>query len=179
MKGCDMRAIIKDKKGSAVVKAVAVIFAMTFIFSIVFQYARVLIITFGIREAVRNELIMIVNSNYSTSFYGMCEGNTGAYGFDNGWHDISCLGDAENDIVSMLGLQKSGGAYEKTESGGKPEYSIKDINVTITNADFASNSVKFRAHVSYTLSIPVTVFLIDVQTFTFTKTANVRFEQKF
>jgi hypothetical protein len=173
--------ILAVKKGSVLVQTAVTVFFMMFLFSIIYQYGRLTIIAAGTRDAVRSAVISTVNANCFTAFYGMRDGNSGAYKRDaNGvWHDAMDSGTAGQDLITLLGLKSSNGTYKKLDSDGVTSYSISSLEVTMANAAFASNSSKLSAHASYTLSIPVTIFLVKVQTLSFSMTADAQFEQNF
>lgn len=172
--------LLADKKGSVIVSAAAMVFSMMFVFSLVYQYARLCIIPAGVRDTVRNIVTGSVTDNFYNTYDGMCSGTTGAYAYSGYfWSDSSELGDLESKLKSELSLTASSGTLEKLNSDGSLQYSISDFSAGVENSGFASNNSRLSVHAEYTLSVPVTFFLVKVPPVQISMSADAKIEEKF
>lgn len=175
-----IKNILLSKSGSILVQTAGIALSMMILFSFVYQFSRVILISGGVKEEVQNSAISAVTENYYPSFNGMREGNSGAYILSGGaWN--SCLNESniKSYLISNYSLTSAGDTLEKNEQDGSLQYSISNINASYENCDFATNDNSLKATVDYTINIPIKFFVGNVTTFSLTKQTEVEFEQKF
>jgi|GEM_PF-6016271 hypothetical protein len=170
--------ILADKKGDVLVQTAGIVFFVMFFFSIAFTYGSSLIITGGVRDTVRNAVISAVNANYVKAYDGIREGNSDAYDADNSWESSADLGNVELNVAEFLGLTDDNNAYTKLNNG-QEQYAISDIQAILQNPPFLSNSSTLNIKITYTLNLPISIFLVRVSAINIPQSVNAQFEQKF
>lgn len=172
--------IFFDKSGSVLINTAAVLFLMAIIFSLVYQFGRILIISSGVKEEVRNAAITAIADNYYPSFNGMREGNSGAYRLtENNWTDDINSEDIKNSLAGNYSFNQSGNTLLMYDSDGKLQYSISAVTALYKNASFASDDNNLTVNVSYTINVPVKFLNVPLTTFSFPSSVSVAFEKKF
>lgn len=170
--------ILSDKKGAVTVQTMVIVFGIMIVFSIAFQFIRVSIVASGVRDTMRNDVIDAVDANYNNAFDGMREGNSDAYSADNAWAECADSSSVVSGVVSFLGLTSNGSAYVK-EDDGTTQYSISGIAVNLQNPPMGTDDIKLNIRATYTLSVPVSLFLIRLPQLSLPQSVNAGFQQKF
>lgn len=171
---------LSDRRGAVLVQAAAAVLSMMIVFSLAYQYGRVLLISSGVKNEIKNAAITAITDNYYPSFNGMREGNSGAYALSGGsFKSTLNEGNIKQYLCINHQLTASGSVLQKNEDDGSLQFSISDINVSYKNGSLASNKDKLKTTVFYTINIPVKFFVGNPLTFSFPESAEVEFEQKF
>ena len=143
--------------------AAAVTLALLVIFCGISEYFRLQIIAVGVRDALEDAIISVVNDNYAGVYHGVREGYSGGYlpYGDGAWEETLDEGDVYGHLAETLGLQRSGGKYVKYLGGNRNrlEYAIDRLSVSIRNAPLAPSDPKsaqrFEADAILRLEVPV------------------------
>lgn len=153
---------LKEKTGSGFPMAVAITLALLIIFCGISEYFRLQIIAGGVRDALEDAVISVVNDNYAGVYHGVREGYSGSYqpfGEDD-WEETLDTGDVYGQLDRILGTQLEGGRRVKYMGDGETEeFSLTGLEVIIRNAPFApsapSGVQRFEAEGRIRLEVPV------------------------
>lgn len=119
--------------------AAAVTLALLVIFCGISEYFRLQIIAVGVRDALEDAIISVVNDNYAGVYHGVREGYSGSYqpfGEDAG-RNVG-YGGVYGQLDRILGTQLDGGRRFKYMGDGQTEeFALDGLEVTIRNAPFA------------------------------------------
>ncbi|MFR6350318.1 MAG: hypothetical protein ACLUN9_27030, partial [Enterocloster aldenensis] len=66
-----IKRILKDRKGTSFPLVIAVTLALILLFCCLSEYFRLQIIAAGVREAVQDAVITVVNDNYAGVYHGV------------------------------------------------------------------------------------------------------------
>lgn len=121
------------------------------------------IITAGVREALQDGVITVVNDNYAGVYHGIREGYAGGYqaSGETGWEPDVIEGDIYTYLDSTLGMEMEGERHVKYagEAGTAVEFALDGLQVTLCNAPLApadpGNSQRFEADAVIRLEVPV------------------------
>lgn len=157
------KQIWKDQKGSGVPLSAALVCILLLLFCLISEYIRLQIIVSGVRDAVEDAMISVVNDNYAGVYHGIREGYSGGYlpYGDGSWEETLDEGDIYGQLQETLGLERSGGRYIKYLGGNRntQEYAIDCLSVHIRNAPLApmdpGNAQRFEADSAVRLEVPV------------------------
>lgn len=123
--------------------AAAVTLALLVIFCGISEYFRLQIIAVGVRDALEDAIISVVNDNYAGVYHGVREGYSGSYQpfGEDAWEETLDTGDVYGQLDRILGTQLDG------------------LEVTIRNAPFApsdpSGTQRFEAEGIIRMEAPV------------------------
>ena len=89
------RRVWSNQKGSGVPLSVAVVCVVLLLFCLISEYIRLQIIVSGVRDAVEDAVISVVNDNYAGVYHGVREGYSGGYlpYGDGAWEETLNEGD--------------------------------------------------------------------------------------
>ena len=133
--------------------AAAVTLALLVIFCGISEYFRLQIIAVGVRDALEDAIISVVNDNYAGVYHGVREGYSGSYQpfGEDAWEETLDTGDVYGQLDRILGTQLDGGRRFK--------YMLDGLEVTIRNAPFApsdpSGTQRFEAEGIIRMEAPV------------------------
>ena len=149
---CDL---LRSRKGfSSAPWAVVIALAGMIFFVVLWQIARLVTISVGVKDAVQSAVISAAVGNYSNVYDGIREGYSGGYKYSgNSWESAISTGDIYGRIDALLGLKSVGGKHAKAD-----EYSVYGLSVNVDNAEFAPDSedIKQFSATSYiTLEVPL------------------------
>ncbi len=150
---------ISSKKGyTSSPLVVAIALGSLLFFVVLWQIARLVTISAGVKDAVQSAVIATSVGNYSNVYDGVREGYSGGYRFSgNSWRTAVSTGDVYGRMDHLLGLKSSGGKHSKLNADGL-EYSVYGLSVNVDNAEFAPSSgeIKQFSATSYiTLEVPL------------------------
>lgn len=158
------RAVVclKEKRGSGFPMAAATALALLIIFCGISEYFRLQVIAGGVRDALEDAVISVVNNNYAGVYHGVREGYSGSYqpfGEDS-WEETLDTGDVYGRLDRILGTQLDSGRRVKYMGDGQTEeFSLSGLEVIIRNAPFApsdpSGTQRFEAEGTVRLKVPV------------------------
>ncbi len=151
--------LLRSNKGYTAAPLVVVIALSSMLFFVIlWQIARLVIISAGVKDAVQSAVIATSAANYSNVYDGIREGYSGGYRYSgSSWKAAVSTGDVYGRLDKLLGLHSSGGKHIKTNSDGK-EFTISDLSVNVDNTQFAPTSSTIRqfSATSYiTLEVPL------------------------
>lgn len=142
--------------------AAATALALLIIFCGISEYFRLQVIAGGVRDALEDAVISVVNNNYAGVYHGVREGYSGSYqpfGEDS-WEETLDTGDVYGRLDRILGTQLDSGRRVKYMGDGQTEeFSLSGLEVIIRNAPFApsdpSGTQRFEAEGTVRLKVPV------------------------
>lgn len=158
-----IKRILEEHQGTAFPLVIAVVLALLLLFCCVSEYFRLQIITAGVREALQDGVITVVNDNYAGVYHGIREGYAGGYqaSGETGWEPDVIEGDIYTYLDSTLGMEMEGERHVKYagEAGTAVEFALDGLQVTLCNAPLApadpGNSQRFEADAVIRLEVPV------------------------
>lgn len=156
------KEILKDRSGASFPLTIALVLVLFLLLCVISEYFRLQIITAGVREAVQDAVICVVNDHYAGVYHGVREGYSGSYVPYSGgtWETELNEGDVYAYLDELIGTKKQNGRHMKYGSDGNTmEFAIDDLEVTIRNAPLApsdpENVQKFEADAMVRLEVPV------------------------
>lgn len=157
------RKVLLNKDGNGMPLGVAVTLALLMLILVVIQFARLMIICAGVKDAMQEAVISTVNDNYADVYHAVREGYAAGYQpTDSSFEESLNYGDIYGRLDGLLGLQEDGGYHCKVGTDGTTEFRITDLQVYIHNAGLASGDTSsFEAEASVRLAVPVS-FLQNV-----------------
>ena len=148
-----LKACFKDERGVSFPLVIAVTLALLLILCGVMEYLRLNLMAAGVKEAVQDAIVVVVNDNYANVYHGVREGYSGGYTSDGSGFEATV-----DELDRVLGTHSEGGAHVKYAEGVL-EYKITGLQVTIRNAPLAPsdprNVQRFEADAMVTLEVPV------------------------
>ena len=150
---------LRSKKGfSSAPWAVVLTLVSLMLFVVLWQFARLVTISAGVKDAVQSAVISTSVGNYGNVYDGIREGYSGGYVYSgSSWKSTVSTGDIYGRLDGLLGLKSQNGKHSKTGSDGI-EYSVYGLSVEVENAEFAptsGNIPQFSATSSITLEVPL------------------------
>ncbi len=154
-----LKECFKDKRGVAFPLVIAVTLSMLLILCGILELLRLNLIALGVKEALQDAIVVVVNDNYANVYHGVREGYSGGYTSDgSGFEEAVSDGDLYYELDKVLGTHKEGGSHVKYAEGVL-EYRIADLEVHIRNAPLAPSNPRgvprFEAEGMITLEVPV------------------------
>ena len=156
------RRVWSNQKGSGVPLSVVMVCVVLLLFCLISEYIRLQIIVSGVRDAVEDAVISVVNDNYAGVYHGVREGYSGSYvPFGEGsWEEDLNEGDIYDYLDETIGTQLSGGRHVKyADTGTAMEFAIDSLQVTLRNAPLApsdpAHAQRFEADAIVRLEVPV------------------------
>lgn len=158
-----IKKILADRQGTSFPLVIAVVLALLLLFCCISEYFRLQIIAAGVREALQDGVVTVVNDNYAGVYHGIREGYAGGYQAlgENGWEPDVIEGDIYTYLDSTLGMEMEGDRHVKYagEAGTALEFALDGLRVTLRNAPLAPsdprNSQRFEADAVIRLEVPV------------------------
>lgn len=128
------------------------------LFVILWQFARLVTISAGVKDAVQSAVISTSVGNYGNVYDGIREGYSGGYKYSgSAWKSAVSTGNIYGRLDNLLGLKTLNGKHVKLNPDGT-EYSVYGLTVDVDNAEFAPNSSavkQFSATSKITLEVPL------------------------
>ena len=151
--------LLRSKKGfSSAPWAVILTLVSLMLFVVLWQFARLVTISAGVKDAVQSAVISASVGNYANVYDGIREGYSGGYKYSgSSWKTSVSTGDIYGRLDNLLGLKTINGKHVKLNSDGT-EYSIYNLRGYVDNAEFAPNSSavkQFSATSDITLEVPL------------------------
>lgn len=149
--------IFRNKRGNGMPLAAVVTLILLMLILVISEYARLIIIAAGVRDAMEEAVISTVNNNYADVYHAVREGYAAGYQPANGSFEESLnYGDIYGQLDDLLGLWESNGCHYHTISNGSTEYLVKDLKVAVKNVPLASGiRNKFEVISSLQLEVPI------------------------
>ena len=149
---------LKDKRGTAFPLVIAVTLSCLLILCGIMEFFRLSLIASGVKEALQDAVVVVVNDNYANVYHGVREGYSGGYYTEGyGFEESVDTGDIYYHLDETLGTRREGGTRVKY-AGGVLEYKITGLDVTIRNTPLApsdpANAQRFEADAVVWLEVP-------------------------
>lgn len=135
----------------------AVVLVLLMLFCAVAEFARIWIISQGVKEAAQQAVISTVNDNYDEVYHSAREGYAAGWLPDDAgsWDESVDVGDVYAQLSRILALDSTGTGFQKTVDG-EIEYIISGLTVELDNNGLQSGqSEGFTALVEIHLEVPV------------------------
>ena len=150
------RPFLKGKRGDGFPLTIAVTLCLLLIVCSVSEYFRLTIIAQGVRDAVQQTVISTINDNFDDVYHAVREGYAAGYSptDDDSWVESIDTGNIYAQLAVTLGLTSTSDGYA-SYAGDKLEYTISDLNVTLSNNGLASGESKgYLADATLVLEVP-------------------------
>lgn len=138
--------------------AAAVTLALLMLILIITQYAHLLIIASGVKDALQEAVISTVNDNYADVYHAVREGYAAGYQpmGDGAFEESLDYGDIYGRLDELLGLQSDGDYHARISDRGSLEYQMSGLQVQIHNNGLASGEMEnFEITATIHLEVPV------------------------
>ena len=109
-----LKECFRDESGVSFPLVIAIILALLLILCGVMEYLRLNLMAAGVKEAVQDAIVVVVNDNYANVYHGVREGYSGGYTSDgSGFEATVDDGDIYYELDRVLGTHSEGGAHVK------------------------------------------------------------------
>lgn len=175
------KRLFLNNEGNGMPLAVAVTLAMLMIVIAIMQFARLMIVSAGVKDAMQEAVISTINDNYADVYHAVREGYAAGYQPMSGSFEESLdYGDIYGRLDGLLGLQEDGGYHYKVASDGTIDFRITDLQVDIHNASIASGDTSsFEAEAAVKLEVPVSFLQKVLPDMTITVHSKAAYTPKF
>lgn len=151
--------LLKNKKGMMFPLAISLTVSILIIICAVSEYIRLVIIASGVRDAMQQAIVSVINDNYDDVYHGVREGYAGGYMPNSAsWDESIDYSDVYGYMDNILGSSSFGGEHIKY-AGEDIEYKFYGLSVNIENTTFAPDSPntneKYTADAELKLEVPV------------------------
>ena len=108
-------ACLKDQRGTAFPLVIAVTLACLLILCGIMEFFRLSLIASGVKEALQDAVVVVVNDNYANVYHGVREGYSGGYYTEGyGFEEAVDTGDIYYHLDETLGTRREGGNRVKS-----------------------------------------------------------------
>lgn len=152
------KCTLMDCTGEGYPLAAAVTLILLMLILVITQYAHLMIIASGVKDAMQEAVISTVNDNYADVYHAVREGYAAGYQpmGDGAFEESLDYGDIYGRLDELLGLQSDGECHASILEGGRLEYQVKDLQVQIHNNGLASGETEhFEITATIRLEVPV------------------------
>ncbi len=150
--------LFKNCSGEGYPLAAAVTLALLMLILVITQYAHLLIIASGVKDALQEAVISTVNDNYADVYHAVREGYAAGYQpmGDGAFEESLDYGDIYGRLDELLGLQSDGDCHARISDRGSLEYQMSGLQVQIHNNGLASGEREnFEITATICLEVPV------------------------
>lgn len=147
-----------NQNGTGYPLAAAVTLVLLMIMIAITEYAHMIIIASGVKDAMQEAVISTVNDNYADIYHSVREGYAAGYQpYGGGSFEESLdYGDIYGRLDNLLGLYNEGEYHIRMSESGIVEYRVKNLQVSIENNGLASGQTEGFAATSYIqLEVPI------------------------
>lgn len=175
------KRLFLDKEGNGMPLVAAVTLALLMLVLVIMQFARLMIVSAGVKDAMQEAIISTINDNYADVYHAVREGYAAGYQPTDGSFEESLdYGDIYGRLDGLLGLQEDDGYHCKVASDGATEFRITDLRVNIHNAGLASGDTSsFEAEATVRLEVPVSFLQKMLPDMTITVRGKAAYTPKF
>lgn len=149
--------ILANRAGNGMPLAAAITLVLLMFILVISEYARLMIISAGVKDAMGEAIISTVNDNYADVYHAVREGYAAGYQPANGSFEESVnYGDIYGRLDNLLGLRESEGYHYSITSDGKAEFRVSGLQVEVKNVSLASGIQNgYEAAANIQLEVPV------------------------
>ncbi|HCA28783.1 MAG TPA: hypothetical protein DEP23_03985 [Ruminococcaceae bacterium] len=152
-----MSEVMKDKSGTSTPLILCIVLACLILSTAIFEYARLMIVAQGVRDAVQEAVIDVATENWDDAYAGLREGYSGGYSLSGStWYTNVTTGNIYARLKDVLGLKYESGQYVKY-AGDKVEYSLYGLSVSVANAPLAPSDPNSISQLTVTGAMTVEV----------------------
>lgn len=151
------KRVLYNKEGNGMPLAAAVTLALLMFVLVIIQFARLMIVCAGVKDAMQEAVISTINDNYADVYHAVREGYAAGYQPTDGSFEESLdYGNIYGRLDGLLGLEEDGGYHCKVGSDGTTEFRITNLQVYIHNTGLASGDTSsFEAEATVRLEVPI------------------------
>lgn len=149
---------LSNQRGNGVPLAAAVSLCLLMIMLGIMEYARLMIISAGVKDAMQEAVISVVNDNYNEIYHSVREGYAAGYEPWGGDFEESVdEGDVYGRIGDLLGLDYEGGHLIGRLPNGKAELKISQLSIEIPNSELApmESGQSYEVITTIRLEVPI------------------------
>lgn len=149
--------ILVNRAGNGMPLAAVITLVLLMFILVISEYARLMIISAGVKDAMGEAIISTVNDNYADVYHAVREGYAAGYQPSNGTFEESLnYGDIYGRLDDLLGLRESEGYHYSVTSDGKAEFRVSGLQVEVKNVSLASGIQNgYEATANIRLEVPV------------------------
>lgn len=138
MTECGWKKGLNNQSGNGIPLAAAISLCLLIIMLGIMEYSRLMIISSGVKEALQEAVISVVNDNYNEIYHSVREGYAAGYEPMGGDFEESVdEGDVYGRLGNLLGLDYEGNYLIGHLPDGKTELKISQLSIEIPNSDLA------------------------------------------
>ena len=156
---------MKSRRGSGLIAAAAVFFAILVLASVFLEYSRLQSTERDVRDAVQAAVTETCEEQYANLYDGVREGYSGGYRkAGRNWSESLSPADVYARLDTSLGTRKDGSAHVKY-AGTDVNYRLSGLSAQITNAPFApggKNTGQLACTAEIDLQMPLMVRLGNI-----------------
>lgn len=150
---------LKDRSGNGVPLAAAVTLCLLMIMLGIMEYSRLMIISSGVKDAMQEAVITVVNDNYNEIYHAVREGYAAGYEpWGEDFEESVDEGDVYGRLAELLGLDYDGNGLIGYLPNGIIEYKISQLSIEIPNSELApsESGQSYEVVTTVRLEVPVT-----------------------
>lgn len=152
-----LKTLLKDKSGKGAPLILAIVLVCIILSTAVFEYARLIIVAQGVRDAVQSAVIDVATENWDEAYAGLREGYSGGYRLSGSyWYRNVTSGNVYGRLTEVLGVKYQSGKYVKY-SGENTEYTLSGLTISVANAPLAPSDPNSISQLTVTGTITVEV----------------------
>lgn len=131
-----LKKVLRDKQGLGYPLVAAIVLVLLMLMMVGYEYMRLQIIGYGVRDAVQSAVNTVATANYETSFGGLKSGYSGGYERNvTVWLPRLSTGDIYTELDRILGTSPNGSRHTKM-AGDAKEFDVYGLTVDVLNAPF-------------------------------------------
>lgn len=149
---------INSQTGNGVPLAAAVTLCLLMLMLGIMEYSRLMIISSGVKDALEEAVISVVNDNYGEIYHAVREGYAAGYEPWGGDFEESVdEGDVYGRLGDLLGLEYEGSCLVGRLPDGKTELKISQLTIDIPNSELApaESGQSYEVITTVRLEVPV------------------------
>lgn len=147
-----------NQNGNGLPLAAAVSLCLLMIMLGIMEYSRLMIISSGVKDAMQEAVISVVNDNYNEIYHSVREGYAAGYEPWGGSFEESVdEGDVYGRLGDLLGLDYEGSYLVGRLPDGKTELKISQLSIEIPNSNLAptDSGKSYEVITTVRLEVPV------------------------
>jgi hypothetical protein len=154
--------VLRNRRGNAMPFAIAITLSLLILMCGASEYIRLLIISYGVRDAMQSAVNASVVANYDDAYSTLREGYSGGYALSDGrWREQLDNGDIYGRLTKTLGLKNEGSQYIKYLEDRSVEYTLSGLNAEIINPPLAQGSTAQNLTVKANIQAEIPVSFLN------------------
>lgn len=153
---------LNNQNGNGVPLAAAVSLCLLMIMLGIMEYSRLMIISSGVKDALQEAVISVVNDNYNEIYHSVREGYAAGYEPMGGDFEESIdEGDVYGRLGDLLGLDYEGNYLMGRLPDGRTELKISHLTIEIPNSELAPSESGQSYEVITTVRLEVPILFLQ------------------